>query len=103
MTTKEREEEQLESELNTIRKGAEELASVERKNGWHSRRGGVCDQREAGATDALASPCCGGARQVIVGDMVYGYDAMRSWLENQRRNYVLAVPETHLIWCLIIG
>src|SRR6266581_8490610 len=23
---------------------------------------------------------------------------MRSWLEKQRRNYVLAVPETHLIW-----
>src|SRR6266481_1701671 len=34
----------------------------------------------------------------VVGDTVYGYDEMRSWLENQRRNYVLAVPETHLIW-----
>src|SRR6266446_7789228 len=34
----------------------------------------------------------------VVGDTVFGYDEMRSWLENQRRNYVLAVPETHLIW-----
>jgi len=34
----------------------------------------------------------------VVGDTVYGYDEMRNWLENQRRNYVLAVPETHLIW-----
>ena len=34
----------------------------------------------------------------MVGDTVYGYDEMRSWLEKQRRNYVLAVPETHLMW-----
>jgi SRSO17 transposase len=34
----------------------------------------------------------------VVGDTVYGDDEMRNWLENQRRNYVLAVPETHLIW-----
>jgi SRSO17 transposase len=34
----------------------------------------------------------------VVGDTVYGYDEMRSWLEKQGRNYVLAVPETHLIW-----
>jgi SRSO17 transposase len=34
----------------------------------------------------------------VVGDTVYGYDEMRSWLENQRRNYVLAVPETHVVW-----
>ncbi len=34
----------------------------------------------------------------VVGDTVYGYDEMRSCLEKQGRNYVLAVPETHLIW-----
>lgn len=34
----------------------------------------------------------------VVGDTVYGYDEMRSWLEKQGRNSVLAVPETHLIW-----
>src|SRR5216683_7356363 len=34
----------------------------------------------------------------VVGDTVYGYDQMRSWLEEQGRNYVLAVPETHEVW-----
>jgi SRSO17 transposase len=36
--------------------------------------------------------------QWVVGDTVYGYDEMRSWVEEQGRNYVLAVPETHAIW-----
>ena len=36
--------------------------------------------------------------QWVVGDTVYGYDEMRSWLEKQGRNYVLAVPETHAVW-----
>jgi SRSO17 transposase len=36
--------------------------------------------------------------QWVVGDTVYGYDEMRSWLEEQGRNYVLAVPETHAVW-----
>ncbi len=36
--------------------------------------------------------------QWVVGDTVYGYDQMRSWLEEQGRNYVLAVPETHAVW-----
>jgi SRSO17 transposase len=36
--------------------------------------------------------------QWVVGDTVYGYDEMRSWLEEQGRNYVLAVPETHTVW-----
>src|SRR5229473_1960484 len=34
----------------------------------------------------------------VVGDTVYGYDEMCSWLEEQGRNYVLAVPETHTVW-----
>ena len=34
----------------------------------------------------------------VVGDTVYGYDEMRSWLEEQGRNFVLAVPQTHLVW-----
>lgn len=34
----------------------------------------------------------------VVADTVYGYDEMRSWLEEQGRNYVLAVPETHTVW-----
>lgn len=34
----------------------------------------------------------------VVGDTVYGYDEMRSWLEEQGRNFVLAVPQTHTVW-----
>lgn len=34
----------------------------------------------------------------VVGDTVYGYDELRLWLEEQQKNYVLAVPETHMIW-----
>jgi hypothetical protein len=33
-----------------------------------------------------------------VGDTVYGYDGLRMWLEEQDKNYVLAVPETHMVW-----
>src|SRR6266705_3894865 len=34
----------------------------------------------------------------VVGDTVYGYDELRLWLEEQQKNYVLAVPETHTVW-----
>src|SRR5258707_7548896 len=34
----------------------------------------------------------------VGGDTVYGYDEMCSWLEEQQRNFVLAVPETHTVW-----
>ncbi len=34
----------------------------------------------------------------VVGDTVYGYDELRMWLEEQQKNYVLAVPETHTVW-----
>ena len=33
-----------------------------------------------------------------MGDTVYGYDELRLWLEEQQKNYVLAVPETHQVW-----
>jgi SRSO17 transposase len=33
-----------------------------------------------------------------VGDTVYGYDELRMWLDEQQKNYVLAVPETHTVW-----
>lgn len=36
--------------------------------------------------------------QWVAGDTVYGYDELRLWLDEQQKNYVLAVPETHLIW-----
>jgi len=34
----------------------------------------------------------------VVGDTVYGYDELRMVLEEQQKSYVLAVPETHLVW-----
>ena len=34
----------------------------------------------------------------VVADTVYGYDELRLWLEEQQKNYVLAVPETHQVW-----
>src|SRR5690242_15315616 len=33
----------------------------------------------------------------VVGDTVYGYEELRSWLEGRQQPYVLAVPETHLV------
>jgi len=36
--------------------------------------------------------------QWVLGDTVYGYDELRLWLEEQRKPYVLAVPETHQVW-----
>jgi SRSO17 transposase len=34
----------------------------------------------------------------VVGDTVYGYDELRSWLEAQEQPYVLAVPATQPVW-----
>jgi SRSO17 transposase len=34
----------------------------------------------------------------VVGDTVYGYEELRLWLDEQHQNYVLAVPETHMVW-----
>src|SRR5215467_12011313 len=34
----------------------------------------------------------------VVGDTLYGYDELRTWLEERHKSYVLAIPETHLIW-----
>src|SRR5229473_6601296 len=34
----------------------------------------------------------------VVGDTVYGYDELRIFLEEQQKNYVVAVPETHSVW-----
>jgi len=34
----------------------------------------------------------------VVADTVYGYDELRLFLEEQQKNYVLAVPETHMVW-----
>src|SRR5436309_7286854 len=34
----------------------------------------------------------------VVADSVYGYEEMRDWLESRHQKYVLAVPETHMVW-----
>lgn len=34
----------------------------------------------------------------VVGDTLYGYDELRVWLEDQHRHYVLAIPQTHVVW-----
>ena len=68
--------------------------------------------REAGIPDEVRFATKGGLAQQmlarafaagvpadwVVGDTIYGYDELRLWLEEQEKNYVLAVPETHLIW-----
>ena len=36
--------------------------------------------------------------QWVAGDTVYGYDDLRLFLEEQQKNYVVAVPETHPVW-----
>src|SRR5258708_38852506 len=35
--------------------------------------------------------------QWVAGDTVYGYDELRMWLDEQQKNYVVAVPETHMV------
>jgi SRSO17 transposase len=34
----------------------------------------------------------------VVGDTVYGYDELCLWLNEQQKNYVMAVPETYVVW-----
>jgi SRSO17 transposase len=68
--------------------------------------------REAGIPDEVEFATKGGQAKLmlarafaagvpadwVVGDTVYGYDELRLWLEEQQKNYVLAVPETHQVW-----
>jgi SRSO17 transposase len=34
----------------------------------------------------------------VAGDTVYGYDDVCLWLDEQQKNYVMAVPETYVVW-----
>ena len=69
-----------------------------------SREAGIADEVAFATKGELAQHMLARAfaahmpAQWVVGDTVYGYDEMRSWLEEQGRNYVLAVPETHAVW-----
>jgi SRSO17 transposase len=47
----------------------------------------------------LARAFAAGVRAAwVVGDTVYGYDELRSWLEARQQPSVLAVPATHPVW-----
>lgn len=51
------------------------------------------------ARTMLARAFAAGVRaEWVVGDTVYGYDELRLWLDEQQQSYVVAVPETHLVW-----
>ncbi len=69
-----------------------------------SREAGIADEVAFATKGELAQRMLARAfaarvpAQWVVGDTVYGSDEMRSWLEEQGRNYVLAVPETHTVW-----
>ena len=68
------------------------------------REAGIPDEVEFATKGELAQRMLARAfaaavpAQWVVGDTGYGYDEMRSWLEEQGRNFVLAVPETHAVW-----
>jgi SRSO17 transposase len=51
------------------------------------------------AQQMLARAFAAGVRaEWVVADTVYGYDEMRDWLESLHQKYVLAVPQTHMVW-----
>ena len=68
------------------------------------REAGIADAVEFATKGALAQQmlvrafAAGVPAQWIVGDTVYGYDELRIFLEEQQKNYVVAVPETHPVW-----
>ncbi len=68
------------------------------------REAGIPDEVEFATKGELAKRmlarafAAGVPAEWVVGDTVYGYDELRLWLEQQQKNYVLAVPETHQVW-----
>jgi SRSO17 transposase len=68
------------------------------------REAGIPDEVEFATKGELAKQMLARANasgipaQWVAGDTVYGYDELRWWLDEQQKNYVVAVPETHLIW-----
>jgi hypothetical protein len=68
------------------------------------REAGIPDEVEFATKGALAQQMlqrafdAGVAASWVVGDTVYGYEALRLWLEEQGRPYVLAVTGTHTVW-----
>src|SRR6266436_10107538 len=68
------------------------------------REAGIPDEVEFATKGELAKQmlarafAAGAPAEWVVGDTVYGYDELRLVLEQQQKNYVLAVPETHTVW-----
>src|SRR6266567_8552589 len=68
------------------------------------REAGIPDEVEFATKGELAQQmltrayASGVSADWVVGDTVYGYDELRLFLDEQRKNYVLAVPETHVVW-----
>lgn len=68
------------------------------------REAGIPDEVEFATKGELAKQmlsrafAAGVQAQWVAGDTVYGYDELRLWLDEQQKNYVVAVPETHLVW-----
>src|SRR5947209_18168151 len=74
------------------------------QDGVRCREAGIPDEVEFATKGELAQQmlarafAAGVPAEWVVGDTVYGYDELRLWLEQQQKNYVLAVPETHQVW-----
>jgi SRSO17 transposase len=68
------------------------------------REAGIPDEVEFATKGELAQQmlarafAAGVPADWVVGDTVYGYDELRLWLDEQQKNYVVAVPETHMVW-----
>lgn len=68
------------------------------------REAGIPDEVEFATKGELAKCmlarafAAGVPAEWVVAETVYGYDELRLWLEEQQKNYVLAVPETHQVW-----
>jgi SRSO17 transposase len=68
------------------------------------REAGIPDEVEFATKGELAKSmlarafAAGVPADWVVGDTVYGYDELRMFLEEREKNYVVAVPETHMIW-----
>jgi SRSO17 transposase len=68
------------------------------------REAGIPDEVSFATKGALAKQMLlraiahGVPAEWVAGDTVYGYDDLRLFLEEQQKNYVVAVPETHAVW-----
>jgi SRSO17 transposase len=68
------------------------------------REAGIADEVEFATKGELARQmlarafAAGVPAEWVAGDTVYGYDELRLWLDEHQKNYMVAVPETHLVW-----